>query len=166
MSEQVALPEQQIRPPEIDTKRNSFQCKDVEYFIETAEHLGIKRRVEYDKLMMKWSNGVDYLGAHNATRRMIEHFNKGQYTKLGVELENSLVRTGEAENEEDPILMICCLFMNLKDEDRTQVPTESEQQDKIQGWSEGGVPAFFFQERLTSFIKTYAAKFYDGSKTT
>lgn len=126
----------------------------MEYFIETPQEQGIRRKLAFTKETVRMAFGMGLEGQIQSLAQMRMEFNEQNYTRVGFLIETQIAKLAEIEQERDPILWACTLFINTSDEDRRHVPTEAARQRKIDHWADEGVSYPFFRGLLVAFSGT------------
>ena len=112
-----------------------------EYFIETG--LSIERFTEFEKLQSHVGFGIDFDGVVNKLKDCYEKLNKMKPADAAIiihNLMNGIIH--KVENRSHPVMEMCALFINHKDEDRKVFNTD-EIKKKINDWSEYDIQDFF-----------------------
>lgn len=142
-----------IKAPVLDAS-DGFTANGVYYLVEMPETLGILRKLEWTKEVVRITTGHDENALLGRLVAMGKDFDKQHMTKVAVHIETMKQQVGEINNRRDPVMWACALFINEKDEDRTVVPSDHERQRKIDNWAAAGVPYFFLQGFAERFSDT------------
>lgn len=143
----------------LDLKQKSFKgISGTEYFIE--DNLAVKRWRKYLKLQNKLGWGVTFEELFNKVKQAFQLLDesKPRPVSAGTILYNIMERVKEVEDESHvpEIIQMCALFMNTKDEDRTDI-SEQMIKAKEEDWSDISVQSFFLYALSTipNFIPIY-----------
>lgn len=144
--------------------RNAFKGgSGIEYLIEPPELLGIERKREFDKLLTEAAFGVGTKGLIAGILQIKEAFNKMQLTDVGHHVTTMLSTASKIHERSEATLRLCTLFMNTKEEDRTEAPTDAQMEEKIADWNAAGIPYNFFVTCAGTFNDTLKALYAAGS---
>ena len=126
---------------QLDPTAKSFVANGVEYFIEYE--LNVTRFMEYEKLQGHVAFGIDFQTMFSKLKELWETYNKQKFADGAVIIHNLM--SGISRNIEKrypPVMLLCTLFINTKDEDRTKWNEESANK-KIEDWKEYDTKGFF-----------------------
>ncbi len=128
-------------------KRIDFEKKELigksgkTYFIE--EEVTVVRFQEFEKLQTHVGFGVDFSGVVNKLKDAYKKLNDSKPMDAGIILHNLMNGiVHKIENRSHPIMELCALFVNEKDEDRGVV-NKDEMKRKIDDWDQYSANDFF-----------------------
>lgn len=132
----------------LDLTKPSFMANGREYFIEGS--LSISRFCEFQILEKELSFSTSFKSLFTDLRGIYDLLNEMKLADGIVRLNNVLNGVAKLEEKEPTGLKICTLFINTKDEDRTEWSNDLMTQ-KIEDWKiEGYDVADFFRLALNS----------------
>lgn len=137
----------------IDLEASSFTANQKEYFIKPT--LTVKRFIEYEKLQNHFAFGKTFEEIYKDLKSAIELGDKGK----GIEAWSMIVnlRDGIAEKLEDrthPALLLCSLFVVLKDEDLSKWD-QQEAELKIKDWETEGIAMMDFFRLAANLVTNF-----------
>lgn len=152
------------------SSRNSFMAGGVEYFIETPHQQGIRRKVAFTKESVRVAFGTGIEGLIAEVARAVSALNIGpgkdrDVVKASYHLQSLIYKAASVDELYDEALMLCTLFINTKDEDRRQVPSDDDRQQKIETWADAGIAYPFFVGLLKGFNSTLGQLFESFTPT-
>lgn len=136
----------------IDPKEKSFTANGVEYFIEQS--LSFDRYKMYQKLQIECGFDVSFYGMATSLNDLYDLQNQGKLADAAILTHN--LRTGIAniDKRNIPVLEMCSLFVNTKDEDRTIINQDMVDK-KIENWRVEGIAIDYFFTLAISTIQNY-----------
>lgn len=146
----------------IDPKLGSFQANGVEYFIEKS--ISFERYLMYQKLQIQCGYEVGFYGIFEKIKKIYELCNLMKFADIAVLTHNIMQGVKGVDDRKIPILELCALFINSKDENRNII-NDDMVQVKINNWQAEGLDIFpFFQLALGS-IQHFSSVYNELSQT-
>jgi len=125
----------------LDFKKKEFKANGTTYYIESE--LSIDRFRQFEKLQSHVGFGIDFEGIVNRLKDAYEYLNKSKPADAAIVLHNVLNGIiSNIEGREHPIMELCALFINTKDEKRDEF-NQDDINKKIADWKEYAVNDFF-----------------------
>lgn len=116
---------------------SKFTANEREYFVEP--HLSAERYMKLQEFQMELGHGINLKKVIEQLQELKSMMNKAEFVKSAVlihNLESGLISVNN--KEQLPVLKLCTLFINTKDEDRRKFD-EKEMERKIEDWKEEGI---------------------------
>jgi hypothetical protein len=132
----------------IDIKEKKFTANGTDYFIESG--LSFERFRMYQKLQIECGYEVGFEGMFNRIKQIYDLCNAMKFADIAVLTSNILQGVVKVEERKIPVLSMCALFINTKDEDRKTI-NDDVVDKKIADWEAEGLDITpFFQLALSS----------------
>lgn len=134
-------------------KEASFTANGHEYYIDTT--LSISRFEEYEKLSVWFAFGMEYDALFKNIKEAYGLLNESRPMDAGIVLHN--IMNGilvKSEKKQLPILLLCALFINRKDED-VKVYDKALMNEKIEDWKKEGLVMEDFFALASSLVGGY-----------
>jgi hypothetical protein len=135
---------------QLDIEQTEFQANGKTYYIESE--ISFDRYHNYMMLQNEMAYGISFVDMMKAWSSVIEAANKQRFSDIVITAHNITEGVKTLGKKQIPALMICALFVNEKDEDRTKI-TEDQIRSKINDWAAEGysiVPFFSLAIRSVS----------------
>jgi hypothetical protein len=126
---------------EIDRAAASFNANGKEYFIETK--LSVNRWQKYQEFELEVGYGMSAAEMNKRLGEAVELLNKVKFVDAAVLLNSLATGITKIKQRAHPVFRLCALFMNTKDEDRTDI-TDELIMEKVNDWKAAGIDAGFF----------------------
>jgi len=126
---------------QLEPSAKSFIANGTEYFVEYE--INVDRFILYEKLQGEVGFGIDFKSMFGKMKEFWDLYNKQKFADGAVIIYNLM--TGISRNLEKrypPVMLLCTLFINTKDEDRMKW-NEDLANKKIEDWKEYDVKGFF-----------------------
>lgn len=132
----------------IDLKEKKFTANGVDYYIESG--LSFKRFRMYQKLQIECGYEVGFAGMFDKIKKIYDMCNAMKFADIAVLTSNILHGIAKVEERKIPVLSLCALFINTKDEDRSVINDDIVDK-KIADWEAEGLDITpFFTLALSS----------------
>lgn len=131
---------------EWSVKDGGFEANGRIYKIE-VDTMCVARWEEFVAWELACAGYNSYKDFNQRNEEAIGHFNKGDHALLGKHLIDNRIYFSFNESKIDPVLMMCALFINREDEDRS-VYDENFMKEKVKDWREEGLDVLPFFECL------------------
>lgn len=132
----------------IDLKEKRFTANGTEYFIESG--LSFERFRMYQKLQIECGYESGFYGMFENIKKIYELCNGMKFADIAVMTSNILHGMAKVDERKIPVLNLCALFINTKDEDR-KIINDDIVDKKIADWEAEGLDVTpFFQLALGS----------------
>ena len=132
---------------------NSFQAGGKTFIVYGS--VNIERKIIMQDLEIRAGYGMDIIQIIQTGTKWTEMKNKGKGFEADVMLQNMFEGGMRSANgQQDPMILICTLFMCPEDEDRT-VWDEAQANEKIKLWSKEGYPSEDFLFWGVRFSRRY-----------
>lgn len=132
----------------------TFKANGVDYFIEKS--LSFDRYEMYQKLSIECGYDVSFNGMYEGLMKLFELQNQGKLADAAVLTHNLITGISNIGKRTNPVLAMCALFINKKDEDRDTINDEIISA-KIADWKAEHIAMEFFfaiaTATMTGFIK-------------
>ena len=135
------MPDQVKKVVEIDRSAASFMANGKEYFIETK--LSVNRWQKYQEFELEVGYGMSVAEMNKRLGEAVELLNKVRLVDAAVLLHSLATGITKIRQRAHPVFRLCALFMNTKDEDRTDI-TDELIMEKVNDWKAAGIDAGFF----------------------
>jgi len=146
----------------IDLKDKKFIANGAEYFIESG--LSFERFRMYQKLQIECGYEVGFYGMFENIKKIYELCNGMKFADIAVLTSNVLHGMAKVDERKVPVLNLCALFINTKDEDR-KIINDDIVDKKIADWEAEGLDVTpFFQLALGS-IQNFSKAWEEVSQT-
>lgn len=130
------------------SKQKSFKANGAEYFVESG--LSFDRFLMYQMLQVECGYDVSFSSMFENMKKAFELLNKQKPAEAAVIIHNIMQGVAKVEERKIPVLQMCALFINTKDEDRKKIDNDMVDK-KIKDWTEEGLDIRpFFQLALSS----------------
>ena len=134
---------------------NSFTAMGVTYVIHSSVTAELYRHM--DELLVRGRFGKGYAQLHNAYLKGVELKNAKKDFDADVQLRNVFEGVARGvNNQHDPLVLICTLFMWPDGADKMGW-TEESANEKIRAWSEEGYPVEDFTNWGLFYARRYAS---------
>lgn len=144
----------------IDFAQKEFTANGKTYFIESS--YSYDRYRMWKKLQVEIGFGSTFTELFDSLIRIYSHCNKPQPEPVdaGMIAYNQAHAIKNAMNDRyiEPVMQMCALFMNTKDEDRRYI-TLQQIQDKVNDWNEEGIDMDSFFTFAISLIPNFLKHF-------
>jgi len=145
----------------IEKDAKSFSANGVDYYI--SKSLSIRRFRIFEKLKVEHELNLSLLDAKRALIGIYSNLNKGKVADAAVLAHNTANAIEQYDKREHhPILFLCALFINEKDEDVRKYDYQLMEK-KVENWAEEGydIADFFSLARLLA--SSFTPDFEDDS---
>lgn len=146
----------------IDLKAKSFRANGTEYFIETG--LSFERFRMYQKLQIECGYEVGFAGMFKHIKEIYDLCNGMKFADIAVKTSNIMHGIAKVEERKIPILSLCALFINSKDEDRTIINDDIVDK-KIADWEAEGLDITPFFHLALGSIQDFSKAWEEVSQT-
>jgi len=144
----------QLETKRIDFEKKEFVANGVTYSFK-AETMSIERFIEFERLQAHVGFGKDFKNIYDKLKTAYGNMNKSKVADAAVIIHNLLNGIAEHLDKRDhPILQLCALFVNSKDEDKT-VFDEGVTQEKIDNWKKEGYAIEDFFQLAFNFVEGF-----------
>lgn len=137
----------------------TFKANGVDYFIEKS--LSFDRYEMYQKLSIECGYDVSFYGMFEQLNKLFELQNQGKLADAAVLTHNLITGISNIDKRSNPVLSMCALFINKKDEDRNIISDEIVE-SKIADWKAEGIAMEFFFSIATGTMSGFT-KACEGS---
>lgn len=130
------------------SKEKSFKANGTEYFVESG--LSFDRFIMYQMLQVECGYDVSFSSMFENLKKAYGLLDKMKLADAAVTIHNILQGISKVEERKIPVLQMCALFINTKDENRRDINNDMVDK-KIKDWTEEGLDIRpFFQLALSS----------------
>lgn len=130
------------------SQEKSFKANGTEYFVEAG--LSFDRFLMYQMLQVECGYDVSFSSMFENMKKAFELLNKQKPAEAAVLIHNIMQGVAKVEERRMPVLQMCALFINTKEEDRKKIDNDMVDK-KIKDWTQEGLDIRpFFQLALSS----------------
>lgn len=148
----------------IEKDSKAFTANGIEYFI--SNNLSLKRFREFEKLKIEFDLSLSVLKAKSNFIAIFNKLNENKPAEAAVIAHN--MANGiemQTKREHNPILYMCALFINRKDED-IKTFDEKLMEDKVEDWAKEGYDVADFFSLAKVLSKSYTPVLEEDLKNT
>lgn len=146
----------------INLNEKSFKANGKEYFIESG--LSFKRYRMYQMSQIECGYDVSFKTMFETLKKAYENLDKMKLAQSAVLIHNLLEGIAKVEERKIPVLSMCALFINEKDEDRTIITDEMVDR-KIADWEAEGLEIHPFFQLALSSIQNFSNAWQEISRS-
>lgn len=121
------------------------------------DKISLARKIEQDKLLVEIMNGMTISDQLKDWRKCYDLFNGQKFADGVVVCYNAMERLKAWETKQDPIVKLCCLYLNHLEENIKLVP---EYDEKIKDFEAEGIEYAFFltlaKKLLTTIMNSWS----------
>lgn len=143
------------------SKEKSFKANGKEYFVESG--LSFDRFLMYQMLQVDCGYGVSFSMFFDGLKKSFDLLNKLKLAEAAVQISNLMAGIAQVEERKIPVLQMCALFINTKDEDR-RIITNDMVDAKIRDWTEEGLDIRPFFPLALSSIQNFSNAWQEISR--
>lgn len=149
----------ELKTPEKEAK--SFTANGVEYFIEQS--LSFERYKMYQKLQIECGYDVTFYGMFEKVKEAYGLLNKMKMADAAVILHNIMSGVSNVDKRQIPVLEMCALFINAKDENRNEINQDMVDK-KIADWQQEGIAVDYFFSIAISTMQNFVTAYNEVSQ--
>jgi hypothetical protein len=143
------------------SKEKSFTANGKEYFVETG--LSFDRFLMYQMLQIECGYDVSFSTMFDNLKKAYGLLDKLKLADAAVILNNLMHGISKVEDRKIPVLQMCALFINTKDENRKEI-TNDMVDAKIKDWTEEGLDIRPFFPLALSSIQNFSNAWQEISR--
>lgn len=135
-----------------ELKESVFTANGNKYYIHKS--LTIERYKAYQKMQIEVGFGLGFAGMIAMLQKIYKFVNEQKFADAAVAINNTLTSVSGMDQREDPVLILCALFINREDEDITKIE-DNILTEKINDWKVEGIPMDFFLGYAQHLVADY-----------
>ena len=135
-----------------ELKESVFTANGNKYYIQKS--LTIERYKAYQKMQIEVGFGLGFAGMISMLQKIYKLVNEQKFADAAVSINNTLSSVSGMDQREDPVIILCALFINREDEDVTKVD-DNVITEKINDWKTEGIPMDFFLGYAQHLVSDY-----------
>jgi len=137
----------------IDFNQNSFEADGETFYIDKT--LSLRRFEEFEVLIPQLTHGTTFLRILQEDRQIWDLLNQNKLADAAIIIHNRMTSIkGNIEKRLNPVLLLCALFLNTKDENRAEY-NEALMNEKIQKWYKEGIEVNSFFQLAFNLVNTF-----------
>jgi hypothetical protein len=143
-------------PKRIDFEKGTFEGRSGKvYFVESS--LSVARYAEFQIYEKEMAYGLTMKGLFDKLKALFDLQNKMKFAESVVLLNDLMRGVAKIQERQPAMVKICCLYMNLADEDRGIINQDMIDR-KVEDWAEIDVRDFFTHaiRSVNGLIEIYA----------